>query len=104
LPNPRFGWIWQSSRSNLRTIPDNSIDFAFTDPPYNLGKKYTGYSDDLQIQDYFRWCDEWIAEMARVLKPGRTLAILNIPLWAVRHFLLYADDPHIWKSNVWLHY
>ena len=71
----------------LRTLPDNSIDFAFTDPPYNLGKKYTGYSDDRQIQDYFRWCDEWIAEMARVLKPGRTLAILNIPIWAVRHFL-----------------
>jgi hypothetical protein len=71
----------------LRQLPDNSIDFAFTDPPYNLKKKYLGYSDDLQIQDYFTWCDEWIAELARVLKPGCTLAILNIPLWAVRHFL-----------------
>jgi DNA modification methylase len=57
----------------LKKVPDNSIDFAFTDPPYNLGKKYTGYNDELEIQDYFKWCDEWIAEMARVLKPGRTL-------------------------------
>lgn len=71
----------------LRRIPSNSIDFAFADPPYNLGKKYIGYSDDRHIQDYFRWCDAWISEMARVLKPGRTLALLNIPLWAVRHFL-----------------
>lgn len=71
----------------LMHIPSNSIDFAFTDPPYNLGKKYLGYTDDLTIQDYFKWCDKWIAEMARVLKPGRTLALLNIPLWAVRHFL-----------------
>ncbi len=71
----------------LQNVPDNSIDFAFTDPPYNLGKKYTGYNDELEIQDYFKWCDEWIAEMTRVLKPGRTLAILNIPLWAIRHFL-----------------
>lgn len=71
----------------LRRIPDNSIDFAFTDPPYNLGKKYIGYTDDLKIQDYFKWCDEWIGELARILKPGRTLALLNIPLWAVRHFL-----------------
>lgn len=71
----------------LRRIPSNSIDFAFTDPPYNLGKKYIGYSDDLEIQDYFKWCDEWIGELTRILKPGRTLALLNIPLWAVRHFL-----------------
>jgi site-specific DNA-methyltransferase (adenine-specific) len=71
----------------LKDIPDNSIDFTFTDPPYNLKKKYSGYSDDLDIQDYFNWCDQWIFQLARVLKPGRTVALLNIPLWAVRHFL-----------------
>ncbi|MBL8153264.1 MAG: site-specific DNA-methyltransferase [Anaerolineae bacterium] len=71
----------------LRQLPDNSIDFAFADPPYNLGKDYTGYSDDLAIAEYFDWCDEWISKLARVLKPGRTCALLNIPLWAIRHFL-----------------
>lgn len=71
----------------LKEIPDNSVDFVFTDPPYNLGKKYSGYTDDLEIKEYFSWCDIWIAELARVLKPGRTLALLNIPIWSIRHFL-----------------
>lgn len=75
------------SLEQLSGLADNSVDFAFIDPPYNLGKNYNSYSDDLDIQRYFEWCDAWIAETARVLKPGRTLAILNIPLWATRHFL-----------------
>ncbi|MFZ1752184.1 MAG: DNA methyltransferase [Caldilineaceae bacterium] len=75
------------SIEKLRTLDDNSVDFAFIDPPYNLGKNYQNYSDDLSVQSYFEWCDEWIREVARVLRPGRTVAILNIPLWAIRHFL-----------------
>ncbi|MDM8524797.1 DNA methyltransferase [Desulfococcaceae bacterium HSG8] len=71
----------------LHKLPDNSVDFAFADPPYNLKKKYNNYTDDLSITEYFEWCDRWIRELARVLKPGRTCAVLNIPLWAVRHFL-----------------
>ncbi|MBX2997369.1 MAG: site-specific DNA-methyltransferase [Caldilineaceae bacterium] len=72
---------------SLRQLEDNSVDFAFIDPPYNLGKTYNSYTDDLSIQEYFTWCDQWIAEVTRILRPGRTLAILNIPLWAIRHFL-----------------
>ncbi len=75
------------SLEHLQTIPNNSIDFIFTDPPYNLGKKYNTYNDSLEIQTYFEWCDQWLSELARVLKPGRTLAVLNIPLWSIRHFL-----------------
>jgi DNA modification methylase len=73
--------------TQLRTLSDNSIDFVFADPPYNLKKDYHGYSDDLDIAEYFRWCDEWITEVARVLRPGGTFALLNIPLWSIRHFL-----------------
>ena len=72
--------------TSLQDIPDNSIDFCFTDPPYNLKKKYDRWDDDLDAVKYFAWCDKWLSELYRVLKPGRTLAVLNIPLWAVRHF------------------
>jgi len=70
----------------LQSIPDNSIDFCFADPPYNLKKKYDKWDDALESVEYFAWCDKWLSELHRVLKPGRTLAVLNIPVWAVRHF------------------
>lgn len=79
--------IMGDSLEELCKLPDNSIDFAFADPPYNLKKKYNSYSDDLSITEYFEWCDDWISELVRVLRPGRTCAILNIPLWDIRHFL-----------------
>ncbi len=75
------------SLEELSRLPDNSIDFVFADPPYNLKKEYRGYADDLDIADYFLWCDRWITEIARILRPGGTFALLNIPLWSIRHFL-----------------
>ena len=70
----------------LPSIPSESVDFCFADPPYNLKKRYDSWDDTLDITRYFQWCDEWLTELARVLKPGRTCAVLNIPQWAIRHF------------------
>jgi DNA modification methylase len=70
----------------LRTLPDSSLDFCFADPPYNLKKKYDHCNDSQEIIEYFRWCDLWLAELARVLKPGRTLAVVNIPIWSARYY------------------
>ena len=85
----------------LQRIPDNSIDFAFADPPYNLRKKYIDYTDDLAVTEYFKWCDRWIGELSRVLRPGRTLTILNIPIWAIRHFLYMEKILNFQSWIVW---
>ena len=78
--------INDDSLKALSSLPDDSIDFCFADPPYNLKKKYDKWDDALESIKYFEWCDKWLSELCRVLKPGRTAAILNIPLWAVRHY------------------
>ncbi|HPA56067.1 MAG TPA: DNA methyltransferase [bacterium] len=87
----------------LKAIPDNSIDFCFADPPYNLKKKYESWNDGIDIQEYFEWCDLWLSELARVLKPGHTLAVLNIPQWCIRHFkhlntILDYQDWIVWEG------
>ena len=93
--------IFGDALEELRKLSDNSVDFAFADPPYNLSKKYNSYSDDLSITEYFDWCDEWLSELARVLKPGRTCAILNIPLWDIRHFLHLEKSLQFQNWIVW---
>ncbi len=75
----------------LKKIPDNSIDYCFADPPYNLKKKYDNWNDHLDIQEYFTWCDRWMFELGRVIKPGGFLSVLNIPLWAIRHYQYLKD-------------
>lgn len=87
----------------LKSLPDNSIEFCFADPPYNIKKKYENWNDGIDIQEYFEWCDQWLSEMARVLKPGCTLAVLNIPQWCIRHFkhlntILDYQDWIVWEG------
>jgi site-specific DNA-methyltransferase (adenine-specific) len=70
----------------LSRVPDNSVDLAFADPPYNLAKRYSTYKDSIDIERYFDWCDQWLEEYVRITKPGGSIIILNMPLWSVRHF------------------
>jgi DNA modification methylase len=75
----------------LASIPNDSVDFCFADPPYNLKKKYDRWDDALELVNYFSWCDQWLGELCRILKPGRTLAVMNIPHWAARHYQHLAE-------------
>lgn len=62
-------------------IPDESVDITFADPPFNLKKKYNGYKDSLEFEEYLNWCELWIKEMVRVTKPTGSIFIHNIPKW-----------------------
>ena len=65
--------------------PEGIFDLAFADPPYNLAKKYANYDDTLADQEYLAWCDQWLDGMARTLRPGGSLLVLNLPKWALHH-------------------
>lgn len=87
----------------LQRYPDNSIDLAFADPPYNLDKAYNIYEDEHSRQEYVNWCNAWLAEYVRLLKPTGSLYVLNLPHWTMYHaaFLnqrLYFQNWIVWDA------
>lgn len=66
----------------FKFIKNETINCVFADPPFNLGKDY-GHkiSDDLKQEEYLDWTQSWLSESIRVLTPGGSLFIYNIPKW-----------------------
>jgi site-specific DNA-methyltransferase (adenine-specific) len=62
-------------------IPNENIDLIVTSPPYNVGKDYGTYKDNLSFQEYYSWCKSWLQECYRVNKIGGRICI-NIPMVA----------------------
>ncbi|MEP7103254.1 MAG: site-specific DNA-methyltransferase [Candidatus Dojkabacteria bacterium] len=66
----------------MKDLSENSIDMFFADPPFNLNKNYgEKVNDSLSEQDYLEWCYKWIDEAIRVLKPGGSFFLYNLPKW-----------------------
>jgi len=87
----------------LKQYPDNSIDLVFADPPYNLDKAYHVYDDERADEEYVKWCNSWLREYVRILKPTGSLYVLNLPRWTMYHaaFLnqhLYFQNWIVWDA------
>lgn len=83
---PRLNQIVQGDCLDiLKTIPDDSVDVAFADPPFNLKKRYNSTKDDLETQAYLDWSASWIREMVRVTKPTGSIFLHNIPKWLTHY-------------------
>jgi site-specific DNA-methyltransferase (adenine-specific) len=59
----------------MKNIPSEIVDIIICDPPYNIGKDFGNNSDKQEMDNYLLWCDDWISECIRILKPHGTLYI-----------------------------
>jgi DNA modification methylase len=50
----------------LKQLPDNSVQFVFTDPPYNQNVDYGVYKDNISYTDYLKWLSDIIKECQRI--------------------------------------
>lgn len=79
--------IMGDSRDVIKRIPDNTIDFILTDPPYNLGQHSTGNiplpGRSAMNNDVAEWDmvdfnpEEWAEDFIRILKPTGNLFIFT---------------------------
>lgn len=62
----------------MMRLPNEIADIIICDPPYNIGKDFGNDSDKQKMDDYLQWCDQWITECFRILKPQGTLYIYGL--------------------------
>lgn len=66
----------------LSSLESESVELVFADPPFNLGKLYnSGINDSVAEGNYLTWCREWIDECIRILQPGGSFFLYNLPKW-----------------------
>ena len=80
--------ICGESISELRKLPNNSVDCIVTSPPYWKGFGYEAYFNS--YNQYLKWCNEWVIECKRILEPDGTfwLNVINDSEITIRAFEL----------------
>jgi site-specific DNA-methyltransferase (adenine-specific) len=62
----------------LATLPDNSVDLIFADPPYNIGKNFNGHKDKWATEgDYLNWCYQWLDLCIQKLKLNGSFYVMT---------------------------
>lgn len=78
-----LGKLYQGDCLDLmQHMKNDYVDLIFADPPFNLNKLYPSNIDDnLKSDNYIKWCQQWIDACVRILKPGGSFLIWNLPKW-----------------------
>jgi DNA modification methylase len=69
----------------LQQLPDACVDLAFADPPFNVGYHYDVYQDRRPNGEYLAWAEQWLAAVARVLKPEGSVFVAIGDEFAAEH-------------------
>ena len=98
----------------MKKIESETADIIICDPPYNIGKDFGNDSDKQTMEKYLSWCDDWIKECIRILKPKGTLYIygfseilsfirvrINIEVrWIIWHYTnKVVPSLHFWQRT-----
>ncbi len=61
-----------------RHVDDNSVDLIFADPPYNIGKCFSGHKEHWESeQAHIDWCYQWLTVCIQKLKSNGSLYVMT---------------------------
>ena len=68
----------------LANLPDESTDLIIADPPYGIEKSFGVKQEWRDIEGWVTWCDKWLLECERIMKPGA-----GILVYGIHHYICY---------------
>ena len=78
LGNQKHKIIYGDALETIKSLPDNSVDLIFADPPYNIGKKFNGQIEKWETEEgYLEWCYEWLDLCIQKLKPNGSFYVMT---------------------------
>ena len=61
--------------ASMSSMDSESMDCILIDPPYNIGVDFGNNKTKKEMSEYIDWCETWIHECERILKPSGTMFI-----------------------------
>lgn len=59
-------------------LPSECSELIIADPPYNLKKDFGAWKEIEQKDRWLPWCEAWLKETKRILKPGGSIFVYGI--------------------------
>lgn len=86
----------------LNIIPDESVDLIFADPPYNIGKDFSGKKDKWKSEtEYLEWCYTWLKLCIQKLKNNGSLYVMTATQYMPYFDIFLRDKLTILSRVVW---
>jgi DNA modification methylase len=88
----------------LKGQPDESADLIVADPPYGIEKNFGIKAKWSTIEEWASWCDNWLTECRRILKPEGSIMVYGIHNFACyNHVSMFKLGLEYRRQFIW-HY
>jgi adenine-specific DNA-methyltransferase len=102
LGNENHKIIYADALVALQTLPDNSVDLIFADPPYNIGKNFNGHIEKWETEEsYLEWCYQWLDLCVKKLKPNGSFYVMTATQFMPYFDIHLRDKLTILSRLVW---